>query len=462
MSFYDVSINNSTDIDYLLEKNNYSIPLTDDIIKIDLRKNMSPLDYYELLGSTANSLAILIEYDIANYRCSRQFLYYNERLNTDTYNLNNSIKSLIENNFCSLEDYPYNSELINERPLEEIYKKAKDNKYKFSIIKIKKDLNNLLLSLVNNEPFIITIKIFESFEMEIKEIKIPKINEKELGGITIVVCGFDLTKQIFIIQLLNNYYELPFFYLLNENYSSDCYIFVLRNFINFTPNSKINNSIIETPKLNYIDLRPKFNEIFDQGKIGSCTANALTSIFEYDKTNFKGSRLFLYYNERIYINETHKDEGAYLSDGIISLKSQGICEEKYHPYIISNVFKEPSKEAYENAKRYYVLEAFNISNDINEIKNWLIRNEPIAIGIAIYSNFMNSKTGIIGIPKETDDYMGGHAVIICGFDDKNKRFIMRNSWGIYWGDKGYFYLPYDYISNKELCGDLWIITRVFQ
>lgn len=461
MSFFDVIIDNSNDIDYLLEKNNNIIQNTDNIIKIDLRPNMSPLNYYEFLGSTANSLATLIEYDIPNFRCSRMFLYYNERLNTDTYNLNNSIKSLIENNFCSYDEYPYNQELINEEPPKLIYENT--NKYKFSIIKIKKDLNNLILSLINNEPFITTIKIFESFEIGNKEIKIPKINEKEIGGITIVICGFDMTKQIFIIQLLNDYYELPFFYLLKDNNSSNCYIFVLRNFINFTPNTNQKPEIpIELPKIDYIDLRPKFNEIFDQGKIGSCTANALTSIFEYDKPNFKGSRLFLYYNERLYINETNKDEGAYISDGIISLKSYGICEEKYHPYIISNVFKEPSIEAYENAKNYYALEAFNISNDINEIKKWLIKNEPIAVGIAIYNNFMNSKTGLIEIPKETDNFMGGHAVIICGFDDKNKRFILRNSWGVYWGDNGYFYLPYDYISNDELCGDLWIITRVFQ
>lgn len=462
MSFYDVIIDNSCNIDYLLEKNNYIIENTDGIIKIDLRPNMSSLNNYELLGSTANSLATLIEYDIPNYRCSRLYLYYNERLNTDTYNLNNSIKSLMEYGFCSNEDYPYNSDLLNERPDEIIYKNA--NKYNFSIIKIKKDLNNLILSLINNEPFIITIKIFESFEIGNKEIKVPKINEKEIGGITIVVCGFDMTKQIFIIQLLNDYYELPFFYLLKDNYSSNCYIFILRNLINFTSNSipKNNNQIELSDKINYLDLRSKFNEVFDQGKIGSCTANALTSIFEYDKPHFKGSRLFLYYNERLYINETHKDEGAYLSDGIISLKSYGICEEIYHPYIISNVFKEPSKEAYENAKNYYVLETFNISNDINEIKSWLIKNEPIAIAIAVYSNFMNSKTGLIELPNETDNFVGGHAVIICGFDDKNRRFILRNSWGVYWGDKGYFYLPYDYISNDDLCGDLWIITRIFQ
>lgn len=459
MSFYDVIIDDTIDIDYLLEKK-YFNEMNNNIIKIDLRENT--LNNYEILGSTANSIASLIEYDIKNYKCSRMFIYYNERLNTETYNINNSIKSLIEYGYCENEEYEYNEKLLNDEPKEEIYKKAKENKNKFSIIKIKKDLNNLLLSLINNEPFIITIKIFENFDIENKEIKMPILNEKEIGGITIIVYGFDMRKQIFIIKLLNNYYELPFIYLLKEGYSSNCFIFILRNLINFKGNNiKKEEEEEEEIKIDYIDLRKNFNEIFDQGKIGSCTANALTSIFEYDKPLFRGSRLFLYYNERKYINETHKDEGAYLSDGIMALKSYGICEEKYFPYIISNVFKEPSKEAYENGKRHYVLEGFEISNNIKEIKKWLIKNEPIAIGIAIYTNFMNSKTGIIEIPKKGDEYIGGHAVIICGFDEKNKRFILRNSWGIYWGDKGYFYLPYEYINNNELCGDLWIIRRVF-
>jgi len=268
----------------------------------------------------------------------------------------------------------------------------------------------------------------------------------------------------FIIQLLNDYYELPFFYLLKDNNSSNCFIFVLRNFINFTGNTNQKPEIpIELPKIDYIDLRPKFNEIFDQGKIGSCTANALTSIFEYDKPNFKGSRLFLYYNERLYINETNKDEGAYLSDGIISLKSYGICEEKYHPYIISNVFKEPSKEAYEKAKKNYLIEGINIPNEIPIIKYWLNKNEPIALGIAIYSNFVNfssARNGKIGLPTIDDKFIGGHAVILCGYNDNTKEFILRNSWGSYWGENGYFYLPYSYITNKDLCGDLWIITKI--
>jgi len=462
MTFYDVIIDNTIEINNILEKE-YNEEINNEILKIDLRKNIK--NNYELLGSTANAIASLIEYDIPNYKCSRMYIYYNERIETETYNINNSINSIIKYNFCSEEEYEYNQEKINEEPEEEIYKKALENEYKFSILKIKKDLNNLLLSLINNEPFIITILIFESFKIENKEIKFPKKGEKEIGGITIIVYGYDIRKQIFIIKLLNNYYELPFIYLLKDNYSSDCYIFVLRNLINIMPKLiKLEEEEKEEEEIEEeeIDLRDKFKEIYDQGKISSCTANALTSIYEYDKKGFEGSRLFLYYNERLLINETHKDEGAYLSDGIKALKKYGICEEKYFPYIIKNVYKEPSKEAYENGKINYIIEAKEISNNIKEIKKWLKRNEPIVIGIKIYDNFMNSKTGKIEIPKENNKYIGGHAVIICGYKEKERIFIMRNSWGKYWGDKGYFYISYDYINNSELCGDLWIITRIFE
>ena len=106
MTFYDVNIESNETLDYLLEKNTFNIPINDDIHIIDLRKNET-LNNYELLGSTANCLASLIEYDIPNFKCSRLFLYYNERLDTDTYNLNNSIKSLLKYGFCSNNYYPY-------------------------------------------------------------------------------------------------------------------------------------------------------------------------------------------------------------------------------------------------------------------------------------------------------------------------------------------------------------------
>jgi hypothetical protein len=459
MSFFDVEIDNSYDISHLLSKTSFQINYSQ-INNLDLTSLFPPLDNYELLGSTANAIACLIEYDI-NERISRMFLYYIERLNTNTYNLYNSIDNFLKFGYCLYDDYRYNLDLINEEPSIEIYKKAEENKYKFDVIKIKKDLNSLILSLINNEPFIVSIEIFESFNISSLSIPFPLPNEKKIGAITIVVCGFKNEKQIFIIRFLNKYYELPYTYLIKDGYSSCCFIFIHR-FLNIKINIPIEIPPIiqKIDNLNKVDLRNKFPPAYDQGKIGSCSAFALCSIFDYDTTNFKGSQLFLYYNERELINETNVDNGAYLSDGIYSLKYNGICDEKYWKYEISNIFIKPSKEAYDKAKENYLIEAYNIKNDLSIIKKWLDNNEPIAIAISIYSNFMASKsknTGKIGMPSINDKLIGGHAVIICGYDDNLRELILRNSWGTYWGDNGYFYLPYEYL---KYCGDLWIITKL--
>jgi len=467
MTFFDVSLETNDNLDYLLEKNEFNIKLKDNNYFIDLRKKLTPLNRYEFLGSTANCIASLIEYDIPNYKCSRMFIYYNERLNTENYNLNNSIKNLLKYGFCSSDDYEYDAKKINSEPSKEIYEKANEMRYKFEMMKLKKNLNSICSSLINNEPIIISIKIYDNFEINSSLINIPEISDKEQGGITIIICGFNISKQVFIIQLLNRYYEIPFLYILSSNYSSIPYIFMMRTFINFNKElleekeEKLED--VEKIENNYINLKSKFPNVYDQGKIGSCTAIALCSIYEYDTTNFIGSKLFLYYNERLLINQTENDSGAYIKDGIECLKTYGICEEKYWKYTIDNLFKEPSKEAYNNAKNNYLIEGINIPNELEIIKYWLNKNEPIALSIAIYSNFMNfssARTGKIGIPRENDKFIGGHAIVLCGYDENKKEFILRNSWGIYWGDNGYFYLPYDYITNKDLCNDLWIIRKI--
>jgi hypothetical protein len=458
MSFFDVEIDNTIDISHLLSKTTFQINQTKKN-SIDLTSLLPPFDNYEFLGSSANAIATLIEYDIKR-RISRMFIYYIERLNTNTYNLNNSINNLLEYGYCFNEDYIYNSELINEEPSKDIFKKAEENKYKFDIVKIKKDLNSLILAIVNNEPFIVSIDIYESFDILSNKIEFPLMNEKKVGSITIVVSGYDNNKQIFIVRFLNKNYELPYIYLIKDGYSSNCFIFVYR-LLNIKIDIPLNQEVIKEDKkeLKKVDLRPKFPPVYEQGKIGSCSAFALCSIFEYDTINFKGSRLFLYYNERALINETNEDKGAYLSDGIYSLKINGICDEKYWEYKIENLFLKPTNEAYEKAKENYLIDAYNINNDLSTIKKWIDNNEPIAIAISIYTNFMSyhsRTTGKIGMPSNNDKLIGGHAVIICGYDDNTSELILRNSWGTYWGDNGYFYFPYEYL---KYCGDLWIITK---
>lgn len=67
---------------------------------------------------------------------------------------------------------------------------------------------------------------------------------------------------------------------------------------------------------------------------------------------------------------------------------------------------------------------------------------------------------MVPMPSANEQVMGGHAVCCVGFDDNKKCFIVKNSWGASWGLNGYFYMPYEYMSDTDLTSDFWIITSV--
>jgi C1A family cysteine protease len=165
-----------------------------------------------------------------------------------------------------------------------------------------------------------------------------------------------------------------------------------------------------------IDLRNKFPDIFDQGQLGSCTANALTALISYNEPNFIGSRLFLYYNERNMEGTTSTDAGARITDGIIALEKLGICSEEEWAYDISKFAIKPPDSCYESASKNVVLEAFNVHQDINSIKTALINNHPFAVGIYLYSSFESKyvfNTGLVPYPRFYEKLVGGHAVVCC-------------------------------------------------
>jgi C1A family cysteine protease len=64
------------------------------------------------------------------------------------------------------------------------------------------------------------------------------------------------------------------------------------------------------------------------------------------------------------------------------------------------------------------------------------------------------------MPLASDQVEGGHAIACVGYDDFKKVFIIRNSWGTNVGDKGYYYMPYSYLTDPNLCDDFWAITTV--
>jgi len=84
-------------------------------------------------------------------------------------------------------------------------------------------------------------------------------------------------------------------------------------------------------------------------------------------------------------------------------------------------------------------------------------------GFAVYESFVSNKvayTGVMPMPSANEEFLGGHAVMLVGFDKSSRRFIVRNSWGANWGLKGYFYMPFSVVENSDLSWDFWAITRV--
>ena len=224
------------------------------------------------------------------------------------------------------------------------------------------------------------------------------------------------------------------------------------------------------------DLRPGCPPVYDQGQVGSCTGNSIAGAFEFQQKkqllqDFMPSRLFIYYNERVIEHTTGKDAGAQIRDGIKTVAKQGVPPEPDWPYSenMSVVTEKPDANAYTDALQHQVISYHRISARtasaaLNLMKSCLADGYPFVFGFTVYSAFEGpevAKTGILKMPNlKTEQVEGGHAVLCVGYDDKMKSVLVRNSWGTSWGLKGYFWMPYAYITDPKLASDMWTIRGV--
>lgn len=218
----------------------------------------------------------------------------------------------------------------------------------------------------------------------------------------------------------------------------------------------------------YVDLRAGMPAIYDQGELGSCSGNAIAAAFQFDQlkehiTAWNPSRLFIYYNERLIEGTVNEDSGAELRDGIKSIAGYGVCEETLWPYDISKFTDKPSAQAYAEAKQHTALQYERVTQNLNDMKHVLASGFPIVVGVMLYEAFESDEvaaTGIVPMPTSGEECLGGHAVVVVGYSDEHHQFILRNSWGESWGDKGYFYMPYEYLTDPDLGTDYWVVTQV--
>jgi hypothetical protein len=230
-----------------------------------------------------------------------------------------------------------------------------------------------------------------------------------------------------------------------------------------------------------VDLRAQCPQVYDQGQIGSCTANAIAGALEFDMMkqglrSFTPSRLFIYYNERSMEGTVGSDAGAYIRDGIKSVASQGDCPESEWTYDgmsadwPSGIFPpgakaamQPSPQCYTDAIPHKALNYQSVDQNLADMKGCLTSGYPFIFGFTVYESFESAdvaRTGIVPMPLADEAIKGGHAVMAVGYDDAKNMFIIRNSWGSDWGLAGYGYMPYAYLLDDNLATDFWTIRIV--
>ena len=178
------------------------------------------------------------------------------------------------------------------------------------------------------------------------------------------------------------------------------------------------------------DLRPQCPPVYDQGELGSCTANAIAGAIEFDRLkqkldDFTPSRLFIYYNERVIERTVDSDSGAQIRDGIKTTAKQGDCPESEWPYVIANFKTKPPKKCYGNALKYKVVLYQRVTQTLGQLKGCLATGYPFVFGFSVYESFESAqvaKTGHASLPKPGEAVIGGHAVVAVGYDDANQWF----------------------------------------
>lgn len=250
-------------------------------------------------------------------------------------------------------------------------------------------------------------------------------------------------------------------------------------------NSKLGIAEGEQKVVTSVDLRKWCSEIENQLDIGSCTANAGMGIVEYYQRrafnkHIEGSRLFLYKVTRNLMQQTG-DTGATIRDVMKALALCGVPAEKYWPYNVADFDKEPPSFIYSIANNYEALKYFchdPMGSDIpsatvlDSVKKYLAAGIPSMFGFYGFPSFNDSDVkGGIPYPCQGESAEWGHAIVAVGYDDEKKikntkcnketkgALLIRNSWGASWGDKGYGWMPYDYVLSK-LAMDFWSLLSM--
>ena len=183
----------------------------------------------------------------------------------------------------------------------------------------------------------------------------------------------------------------------------------------------------------------------DQKKCGSCWAFSMTGALEsYSLLKKHTPDVDLDLSEQVMVSCSGAGScnGGRLTAGF--LQKTGLPVEAAYPYTGTDGTCAAAAAGWQDSA--YKIGAWgSVSQNLTSIKTALIKYGPLPIAMQVYEDFMHYKTGIYSYT--TGKKLGGHAILLVGYNDEEKYFIVKNSWTPGWGENGFFRIAYSEMNS---------------
>jgi len=201
--------------------------------------------------------------------------------------------------------------------------------------------------------------------------------------------------------------------------------------------------------------------VYDQGSVGSCTAQALACAVEalLPRAGYaaeRPDRAMLYRRERDMIGTPYEDSGAILADGVEALRRGWEPEAIEPPPFFDRSWREQAPTLPATAPRLVSAEALDF--DALTIATELDAGHVVVVGLSVTEQW-SAAWGVEALPEPGGRVIGGHAVALVGYSLPRRCWVVRNSWGPQWGTGGSALLPWAW-TEMPWCGEAHSLRAV--
>lgn len=194
--------------------------------------------------------------------------------------------------------------------------------------------------------------------------------------------------------------------------------------------------------------------IKNQGSVGSCVAHSLATVAEFYTKKETGKKTVMstgyIYGNRIFT--THRGSGMYTREALKTMTKYGDVPHEYFPYNVEvpkaiELFEEKVDDIEEIGYGYKFKAYYKLTTE-KDIKTHLLSENPVVIAMPWYDD-IRIVNGVMITDQVKSKTTGGHCMVIVGWNETG--WVVQNSWGSNWGNKGRFTLPYN-IAVREYWG----------